>query len=69
MTPGDAMIQEMSVTRTLVGDALANKCVQLAAEKFALEQRLQTLVEQVETQAQELTKLKEDKTHEAGNSN
>jgi len=51
MEPTQAMLQEMAITRTVVADALASRCVQHAAE-------IALLTERVNAQAAEIAELK-----------
>jgi hypothetical protein len=53
-----AIMQELSVGRTLVGDALGNRCAQLAGLVATLEAEKKALIEQNAKQAEELAALK-----------
>ncbi len=57
-----AALQEMANTRTLAVDAISNRAAQLAAALTEAQERIKSLTDQVEKQAEEIAKLKEGAT-------
>ncbi|MCR4297516.1 MAG: hypothetical protein NUV75_02000 [Gallionella sp.] len=58
MLPDQAMFNEANISRTLVADALAGRCAQLAGEKAQLENQLAEYAAKFEAMKKEVEDLK-----------
>jgi len=58
MDQGQAIFNESNIVRTVAVDALANRCIQLAADKAALQAQLAEYAEKFEALKKEVEALK-----------
>lgn len=56
-----AMLQELAIGRNLSNNVLGDRCANLAGELALRDQRISSLMQQVEKQASEIAELKEQK--------